>query len=95
MENENKVCLEIDKKEIAEKVVNVIINGLEENVRNSVENKFERFNIISLGKIKMGRIFRNGKVDNYEYIYLFIGEDDIWTFEILDNNLVIKLRDEF
>lgn len=22
-------------------------------------------------------------------------EDDIWTFEILDNNLVIKLRDEF
>lgn len=84
MENENKVCLEIDKKEIAEKVANVIINELEENVRNSVENKFERFNIISLGKIKMGRIFRNGKVDNYEYIYSFIGENDtIQRIEIL------------
>ena len=22
-------------------------------------------------------------------------EDDIWTFEILDNNLIIRLRDEF
>ncbi len=94
MEEESKVCIEIDKKEISERIMGVISDELSKSVKESfTNNNLEKFNTISLGNVKMGRIFKNGKVDNTEFIYAFTDDNTtINKIEILIINQKPKIR---